>query len=326
MVLTGGIDMNLIGATEASLEPTDGGPTLRLRSGRLVLGTTAADNRLLLQTPEVSGELMLADLRSLVALELTWRRPPGSDPEKVGASVPTLRIMSVQGSVHWKLTGSDPIPLEVGKQWSAIGKQQGSLSDSAEVSWVDPPTITTDLSEYARRGLLDQIASGTKGSTLLLRDATTNRRAEVVMLAGKTLLQLGEPEMYFGSDGLLSRVSQKAYWKDHFLALQEALDRSPEGASLVREAAQKLNTAEADILYRLLWGYSNEQLSRGEDARLVELLDHPNLAVRVLALENLRMITGTTLNYRPENEGRRSPDLVKWQARQRREGGIRWPQ
>ena len=58
----------------------------------------------------------------------------------------------------------------------------------------------------------------------------------------------------------------------------------------------------------------------------VELLDSPSMAVRVLSLENLRQITGTTLYFRAEQENatRRGQAIKKWIARLR--NGIRWPE
>jgi hypothetical protein len=51
------------------------------------------------------------------------------------------------------------------------------------------------------------------------------------------------------------------------------------------------------------------------------------MAVRVLALENLRRITGTTLYFRAEQDNavRRTQGIKKWTTRQRK-GDIRWPE
>ncbi len=78
---------------------------------------------------------------------------------------------------------------------------------------------------------------------------------------------------------------------------------------------------------RLLTGYSQQQLIDGGDKKLVEMLDSQSMAVRVLAIENLRMIKDTTNYYRAEQENpvRREPYIKKWIARQRN-GDIRWPE
>ncbi len=116
------------------------------------------------------------------------------------------------------------------------------------------------------------------------------------------------------------------YWDRHFSTLVATLDRGPRSAEIIRQAINRMDAAEASAIYRMLWLFSNEQLADGSDALLVEALDSGNMVVRVLAAENLRAITGTTLGYRPENETapRRSPDIKKWETRLRK-GDIRWP-
>ena len=49
------------------------------------------------------------------------------------------------------------------------------------------------------------------------------------------------------------------------------------------------------------------------------------MSVRVLAIENLHRVTGTTLYYRAEqeHESRRAAVIKKWVARLRK-GDIRW--
>ena len=86
-----------------------------------------------------------------------------------------------------------------------------------------------------------------------------------------------------------------------------------------------MDSANATSLFRLLMGYSNKQLENGGDTELIQNLDSSSMAVRVLALENLHRITGTTLYFRAEQENaaRRAPVIKKWETRQRK-GDIRW--
>ena len=50
----------------------------------------------------------------------------------------------------------------------------------------------------------------------------------------------------------------------------------------------------------MLWGFSPEQLERGDDVKLVRLLESDQLDLRVLAFVNLVFITGAQEYYRPE--------------------------
>jgi hypothetical protein len=93
----------------------------------------------------------------------------------------------------------------------------------------------------------------------------------------------------------------------------------------VSAAIGRMDGAQAALIYRLLWLYSDAQLEAGADEMLVRALDDPNLTVRVLAAENLRRITGSLMNYRPEVDAavRRATDIRRWEIRLRR-GEIRW--
>jgi hypothetical protein len=164
-----------------------------------------------------------------------------------------------------------------------------------------------------------------EASELSLREAMDFRRAEVGALAAQTLLLLGRHDVYFGAEGVFNQVRQRTYWPDHFNAMLQAINRGPETAAAVRTAIEQMDAAQAKEIYRLLWLRSDSQLAAGGDAALVQALDSSNMTIRVLAAENLRHITGTTLLYKPEVEtpSRRASDIKKWETRLRR-GEIRW--
>ena len=83
--------------------------------------------------------------------------------------------------------------------------------------------------------------------------------------------------------------------------LRAAIARGPETAAAVREAMEKkFGPEEGAVLYRMLWGYTNQDLEGGADTKLVQLLDHEKLAFRVLSYWNLHNITALKLLYQPE--------------------------
>ena len=126
-----------------------------------------------------------------------------------------------------------------------------------------------------------------KGQTLetALREATSFRKSEVAALAGQTLLFLGRGDVYFDAVGILNQPDQRAYWTDHFLALQEIVNQGGQRAAKLRDSIERMDSANGDAIMRLLTGYSQQQLSDGGDLELVEMLDSPSMAVRVLAIE-----------------------------------------
>jgi SH3-like domain-containing protein len=80
---------------------------------------------------------------------------------------------------------------------------------------------------------------------------------------------------------------------------------------------EKQYPSQADRLYRMLWGYTNEGLGVGEDADLVKALEDENLPVRLLSSWNLRDITGQGgWVYRPEETAaKRQAGMQGWRTR-----------
>ena len=195
-----------------------------------------------------------------------------------------------------------------------------------------PKWTRVSLESEAASDLLELVRADDSGSLLLsLRVALGFRRNEVAALAGKTMLAMGDASAYFGVDGLFSNPKQRLYWASHLDAVRSMVDRSVIDAASVRTAIAGQNAAmdnaDGDTLFRLLRGYSQDQLKTGGDAELVGDLESPSIPVRVLASEHLRDISGTTLFFKPEEEvaSRREEVVKKWKVRLRKES-IRYPE
>jgi hypothetical protein len=185
---------------------------------------------------------------------------------------------------------------------------------------VNVKTLPEWVSPASGAGHPDQLASRTLEGylkpeadiRLTLNELLGDRRVEVRSLSVRCLGYLGQFEPFVDE---LTNAAQKSYWDDAFDTLQAALARGPASAAEVRIALERLRGADAALLYRLLWGYSPEQLENvgdgGGAAELVGLLEHERMDLRVLAFENLRRITGKTLLYRPELTNRNNQSYVQ---------------
>ncbi len=82
--------------------------------------------------------------------------------------------------------------------------------------------------------------------------------------------------------------------------------------------------SDVDILEVLLWGYDTADAQRTNVSEtLVEWLLHDNLAVRLLAFEQIRRFTGVTQNYQPNAPLRhREISTDNWREHLRRNGGA----
>lgn len=344
--LLGTFDMTMVGPTKLLVESGPGElPIIQMSTGRLLLSSMVrapagpsedAFEDLPLQTSDKSIRISFGgadhglhfqESDAQAALEVNHLRSPGADPEDEQSITPVMEILAIRGTILWETDGAQPVTINTGEvvRWSPPANSAKTLQ-SIVPPWIDlPPPAPGAMESSARDGLFTLVRAD-ESIELSLREAISFRRAEVGSLAAQSLVLLDRPSVYFGAGGIFTDVKQKAYWPDHFNTLVAAIDRGPESAAVVRQAIDQMDAAEATAIYRLLWLFSDAQLQAGSDELLVSSLDHANMTVRVLAAENLRRITGTTLFFKPENETapRRSGDIKKWETRLRK-GDIRWP-
>ena len=108
-------------------------------------------------------------------------------------------------------------------------------------------------------------------------------------------------------------------WPALFDELQAAVARSPQTADDVYKTFEKLYGGDAGKLYRMLLGYTDEQLAAGAAAELVENLDNDRVEFRILSFENLKRITGKTYLYVPaQSEKSRHRGVAKWRIELRK--------
>ena len=298
---------------------------LEAEFGHFLITSKMPDSTLSLKLGSRPMELYFADQETVVAASIKRFRSPGVDPLNEPEQVELMGILTVQGNVQIKHEG-ETSEVTTGEQWVRRGEAPPTVSPASSVpGWVTPLTDDKSLDDSAREGLLQLLLGDQESLERTLHEATLFRRSEVASLAAQAILLLGQGDVYFGGDGILNEPKQRQYWPEHYAALVETLNRGPESAELLKEAILKMDEANGEALYRLLVGYSQKQLASGGDEELVRRLDSESMAVRVLALENLHEITGTTLYFRAEtdNRVRRTPAIRKWMIRQQK-GDIRW--
>lgn len=318
--------LTLIGPVQASWSiDDDEQPVMHVEYGRVIITAGEPNTEMKIQLGQEMLTLSLAEPQTVAAASVTHFRAPGFDPLNPSNRIPLSGVLSVQGELAVGAEGKSE-KLDTKQQWVKRGKAGPKVSDlDASPAWTDPPDAAdVSLEASAREGLLELLKSE-QPLEIALREATLFRRSEVASLAAQSLLSLGLGDVYFSGNGILSEPKQKAYWTDHFKALVACVDRSAEAAEELKTAIGNMDSPNETPLFRLLTGYSQKQLVEGGDEELVEMLKSPSMSVRVLALENLRKITGTALYFRPDQESsvRREKDIKKWEVRQTK-GDIRW--
>jgi hypothetical protein len=322
-----GLNITLVGSIQLTHTRDEAGVILEVAGGKMLVRTSTPDvpARLLLSGQSLTAKLSTP--QTVLAIDLTHARAPGADPLDESSHARRVNVLVIQGAAELASSGKTA-KLETGQQWLLIeGSEPTQLAVKEIPDWIDEPDpAETSLASLARSGLLGLI-SEQQPVELSLREAVSFRRAEVGALAAEALLTMGRADVYFGGDGVLNNAKQKAYWDEHLVALLKQIDQSVESAEQIRSAVGQMESADGDQLFELLVGYSQDQLKAGADAKLVSLLDAPTMAMRVLALHNLKQITGTTLNYRADQDNpiRRAAEQKKWEIRVRKED-IRWPE
>jgi hypothetical protein len=294
-----------------------GVPRLELAQGRLVLVTLGMPGAQLAVTAGGREALLaFAGADAACAVDFSRYHEPGADP----LAAPAHRLVQVyvtSGSVTVTEKGGGPQAVAAGHVLTLLDDEPAKMQPAeAMPDWIAAKDLT-EIDRKAAKALKDELAEE-RPVTLVLRELAADRRAEVRSLAVRALGFLGDFEPYIAT---LNDMNQRSSWPEQFDALQTCIALSPDFATKIRQGFEKGANDDAAALYRLLWGYSPEEL-RGEDGKkLIEQLDDETMAVRVLAFENLRRITGKTQLYRPEHTAvRRRPAVTKWRETATKEG------
>ena len=240
---------------------------------------------------------------------------PGTNPDTEPAHV-VADLYAVTGGVSWDeaTDGNAAATLRLTPP-QRVGFD-GSL--------VSPPMAVKELPKWVAGDSivqLDRRASLTLAQTLQtdrparvgLLELTARPQREVRSLALRCLGYLGQfHEMVVA----MNDPTHKPDWTEYVEQLYEAVARGPESAAAVRQTLEKQYPQQAAALYRLLWGYSDDNLQAGSDRDLVNGLDDELLALRRLSIWNLQRVTGIGRIYQPEQTAKqRQPAVQRWEQR-----------
>ncbi len=270
--------------------------TIALLYGRLRLQSSTANADIWLRCDSARYRVRLVENPSGVEASVKHFLPPGSDPRTAAPTVlRTLRHL--QGKLEVS---------QFGNRWTlrermALFASRSEVAEWRKVEHAGYLTVTGSESEYLNR-LQDEVAREIGGwieekvpLVAELRNLKDSSRQEIRLMAAIWLCELGQME--FVAD-YLGSADNRAGWRAFVQAVRDILQRSPENASLLHAALANAGAANLEIWYRLFMGYSQEELEAGGDEALIGFLMHGSMGVRVLAIENLREITGgTTYGY-----------------------------
>lgn len=318
--LSNGIVMESVGATLMKLDGFDmqDTPGIAVDYGRVLLLTVGkAGNRIRLHFGERHGVLTFGDAESTAAVEVRRTPVAGADPETTPGAI-TAELYATSGKLIWKEDMAE-------KELAAPARQSLTDFGATEDTKIELPQWITS----STRNKLDENAATTleealkvdRPISLALKELTDYRQIEVRSLAIRSCTQLGiyEPALDALSDEM--QRAERTGWPAYIDALRGAVARGPRPAADVHAAIEKKHgAADGREMFRMLWGYTGEDLKAGEAAKLVKQLNNDKLDFQVLSAWNLQKVTG--ISIRPEvAAAKRRAQVQRWSERLR-EGKI----
>jgi len=319
ILLAGTVKMTFSGAAVAQLltaaEPDI--PAMVVDYGKMTI--VSVDDRgasVQLDLAGRKGTALFTGAESALAVEVLPYLAPGADPLTTPA-VTIVGLYATSGHVAWREAPGDAVEVTAGQVLVLTGDGAPQVLDASPLpAWVDGQGLT-DTDRRASIELRSHLTTD-RPLSLSLLEKTEFRQIEVRVLACRCLSSMGSFEPILAA---LDDESHHAYWHGHYDTLQAALARDRESAAAVLAAVETAHAESADGIFRLLWGYSHQQLEAGADHDVVDFLENETMIARVLARENLRRITGKTLQYRPEQTPEQEKSkIMRW--RRDLEGGL----
>jgi hypothetical protein len=291
-------------------------PRVSIERGRFLAATAGRPGaQVELSLAGIIGTVTLVDGDSVLAIKVTRWTPPGTDPEAAPGE-PIVEMYNANGRVSWQRPDQPAvdIPARHVHVHQASDPPQ-TYGPFLSPEWIDYKSVKAIDRESAVA--LEKMVSNERPLNLTLQEMMKDRR--VRPLAARCLASLGEFEAVLRE---LGDANQYSFWQSEFETLRHAISSSPSAAQKIRETVSLMRPADARDIYRLLWGFTDQQLNEGAAAQLVKFLENDQLDIRVLAHCNLLAVTGPLGYYRPERGVAQNKQAIQnWKDRQSK-GGI----
>ncbi len=253
-----------------------------------------------------------------VAVAAHRATPVGEDPA-TASSWQAVEIIAVDGPLEVSVDGGKPVTVDARQVYWHLNNGAPVVKNVAEV----PDWIQGDIPSQLDRGAaeeLERLLPLGRPVLLSLHELSSHRRVEIRSLAIESLLTAGE---FWPLVDALADRKLKAYWSRQLDAVRRVIQEDPQYAQELRNVLQQRRGDEGNVLYRLLWGYTDAQLEEGADRELVSLLESEALDQRVVAFDTLQRIAGATYLYRPDRTPKTQRSSIHKWRRAATEGKIR---
>ena len=336
----GGVTIRLEPGSRAVVtRDADGMPCLEVVFGRAVVMGEAADAKIGVLAGGLHG-IIAGVMRQPAGIEVVFDRAPGN------ASMPARRAALYAGATEkvWQRLADGNAPPLAGLPPEVLLAPRAALAwddrdpaaatlvpPSVEPAWMRFPTGGDRIERSAARALAEALsASPTTAVDEPLRRLAADRRTENRMIAAATLALLGD---YRELVTLLAAERPLSLNETQWTALERmavplAIARGENSAAALAEAFRAAGPAgKGDTLMACARGFSDDELSAGGDALLVEALGDGSLAVRRYAIRRLLEIVQPDerhrATYRADRPDALRDDGIAWWKTQLEQGRIR---
>lgn len=313
-----------------------------LTQGKAVLQDSGKSNfvdrqpQTLLRNGNTLIALRWSEPNSAVAVEATpmFVDPSRYDPQYVGPVVPVtdLRISVLQGKIEFssveitekvdvakllsETSAFQKLMLGDSLVRTGVNQWEGVKIDKAP-TWIETP-LERPIDRQAANDLMQLLPAGARAN-LVIVEALQNRRAEIAALAAQTLILSDDFSFLAGPAGLLNDDRFRSHWTTLIDAVRERVSSSPESLEALKASLATQDVQRGALLFQVLVGYSEPELKLSAAERLVNLLESEFLDERILAIYQLKRITGKDLGFQPDRPSR---GLIQDWKRLWRTGGI----
>lgn len=306
-IVVRGVTVRLEPVTLAIVEVgEDNIPSIEVLFGRAMMQSNDPNATIRVCAGGLCGTIE-SGLSQPVGIEVQLHQPNGANPEVDEAVVKAVLATSGRSQplcIRWskESSGADGQSVEKSElsstesiQWD--NRQPGSWKlisgprNSASLDWLVSPA--TKIEKY-QQSVGESLAKGIESKESLvsaLLELAGDKRSENRIAAVSTLALLGH---YDELIELLSKEKQDNGLKDGEWTqmassiIPLALSRGIKSVTRFRESLEKKSpVGTAELLYKLINGYSNDELEAGADQVLIDALDNEHMVVRRYAISKL---------------------------------------
>jgi hypothetical protein len=246
-----------------------------------------------------SVRLDLLEPGTLCGIEVILRQPRGEPEEWQPAGIDG-GLFVVSGGVMLTTSAGEQLVLSRDNGWLAwpeVGEAWEAGPLLSHPQWLTPegPELSTVLTTYANQ--YERLFPSDQPVSLSIPAVVKDRRAQLSKYAVETLaLTQNIPQQLRALTAEHDEARQAA-----IVGLREWLPRSAENGEILHDEIDRaFRDDEVETVYELLWGYDEADFRNADvSQRVVNWLGHDNVAIRQLAIFQIKLGTNRPTDYHP---------------------------